>query len=331
MQPDFLVYRSLEEVGPEFAPSALTIGNFDGAHLGHQEIFRRVVRLAADNNWNPSVLTFHPHPAKVVAPERALRLLSTPEQRCEWMRQAGIRQVFILPFDEQFSRLTPEEFVESIVIAKLGARAVLVGQNFRFGYEQAGDPRRLAELAAVHGFTTEVVTALRFRNRLISSSEIRRLICAGKVSLAARLLGRAYSVAGEVTPGRGVGSRLTVPTLNLHTAAEVLPPAGVYITRTQDLITGQRWPSVTNVGHRPTFGGGDLSVESFLLEPIDQASPGRIRVEFLYRLREEMKFETPERLKSQILRDASRARAFHARLNRWVRPPGRHTRLATRP
>ncbi len=311
------VYRSIEEAAPHFAPSALTIGNFDGVHAGHRLIFGRAAEIGRREGWKPSVLTFDPHPARITAPERAPRLLSTPDRRVEWMAGAGIEQVAIVPFDAAFSRLEAEQFVADVLVRSLGARAVLVGENFRFGRGQEGDVRALSELGRRYGFLTEVVPAFRLRGRLVSSSEVRRLIEAGHVGAAGRLLGRWYALEGEVVAGRGVGSKLAVPTLNLATPAEVLPPRGVYITRTRDLEAGREWPSVTNIGRRPTFDGGALSVETFLLTGLAGETPRRIAVELLRRLRDERRFETPEALKAQILADVRRAEAFFRRLGRW--------------
>jgi riboflavin kinase/FMN adenylyltransferase len=296
-----------------FGPSALTIGNFDGVHAGHREILRRVVELARAHGWTASVLTFDPHPARIVAPERAPRLLTTPEARARLMRDAGIERVVVLPFTPELAAYSPERFVREIAMERLGARAVLVGDNFRFGHEHAGDTRLLEELGRRYGFLVEAVPAVRMRGRVVSSSEVRRLIEEGNVSLAARLLARPYALAGAVVAGRGIGSKQTVPTLNLAAAAEVMPARGVYITRTTDTDTGRRWNSVTNVGVRPTFGGGAVTVETFLLEALEDEGPQAIRVEFLKRLREERRFDDAAALKRQILRDVERARAYFRR------------------
>jgi riboflavin kinase / FMN adenylyltransferase len=304
------IFRSLEEVDNNFGPSALSIGNFDGVHAGHRMIFRRVVELARERGWKPSALTFHPHPAKIVAPERAPRLLTTPEDRCRLMAAEGIEQVLILPFGWDIARLEPEEFVRNILIERLGVRAVLVGSNFRFGRRHAGDTKRLAELGAACSIITEVIPAVKMRGCQISSSEIRRLVTAGNVTRAGRLLGRPYSLEGDIVTGFGIGSAQTVPTLNLKTDAEVVMPAGVYITRTRDVDDGRNWPSLTNVGSRPTFGGGEISVETHLLGTLDSRAPRRMRVEFLRRVREERKFPGAESLKAQIARDAQRARRY---------------------
>ena len=316
------IFRSLEEARG-FGPCALTIGNFDGVHAGHRRILRRVAAVARRHGWKPAALTFDPHPAIVVAPERAPRLLTTPLERCALMGEEGIEQVLILPFTRELSRLSPEEFARGILRERLDARVVLVGENFRFGYRHAGDTGLLEQLGRRLGFSTEALPAVSLRGRVVSSSTIRRLIEAGSVSAAARLLERPYRLEGEVVAGRGVGGRQTVPTLNLAPGDHLLPAAGVYVTRTLEVTEDRSWPSVTNVGHRPTFGGGDLSVETHLLEPPGGAALRTIRVEFLRRLREERRFPNPAALREQILRDAERARTYFRRLARWSRRPPR--------
>lgn len=310
------IWRGLEEVDRNFGPCAITVGNFDGAHIGHQEIFRRVVKRSREHGWKPSAITFDPHPAQVVAPDRAPRLLSTPEQRCRWMAEAGIEQVLILPFTLEFSYMPPEEFAARVLVDTLGARAVLVGENFRFGRLKGGDAERLRELGARYGFETEIVPGIQFRGRPVSSSEVRRLLSEGRVTPAWRLLGRPYSIAGEVVRGTGTGSRLTVPTLNLMPGEQLVPANGVYVSRTSDLERETSWPSVTNVGLRPTFGADRLTVESYLLAPLAGDAPRRIAVEFLHRLRPEIKFPDAGSLKRQILRDAARASSWHRRFER---------------
>jgi riboflavin kinase/FMN adenylyltransferase len=313
------IYRSLAGVPRDFGPSALTIGNFDGVHFGHRRILHGLQAMAADRGWKPSALMFDPHPTRVVAPERAPRLISTPGRRAELMLEEGIRQVLILPFTRELALLSPEEFVTHVVSERLGARAVLVGDNFRFGHRQAGNVRVLAELGRKLGFETVVVPAVTCRGRVVSSSAIRDLILAGRISMAGRLLVRPYALDGEVVSGRGVGSRQTVPTLNLSTAAELIPARGVYVTRTRDLENGRQWDSITNIGYRPTFGASEeLSIETFLLEPMAGETPRRIRVEFLWRVRDERKFETPEALKGQILRDVRVAQNYFRRVRAWV-------------
>jgi riboflavin kinase/FMN adenylyltransferase len=322
-----MIYRDLADVPPDFGPCATTIGNFDGVHKGHSQIMQRVRAFANQHGWKTAVLTFDPHPTKLVAPDRAPRLLTTPEQRARLILEQGVDQVLILPFTAEIAKLNPEGFVREILAAKLRARAVLVGDNFRFGNRAVGDARTMEELGHKYGFSTEIVQAISWRGRVISSSEIRRLIEAGNVSLACRLLGRPYALEGGVVQGEGRGSKQTVPTLNLKTDAEVLPRVGVYVTRTRDSArsrdwssTGRSWPSITNVGYRPTFNGHGLSIETYLLSSLDGAPPEKISVEFLHWVREERKFENAEALKAQILHDVGRAQAYFRRLEEMTAP-----------
>ena len=294
--------------------SVVTIGNFDGVHAGHRLLLRRVIELGQEHRLKPAVLTFDPHPTRVVAPHRAPRLLTSIEERIALIREQGVDDIVVLPFTAEVAQLSPLEFVERIVAGQLRARIVMVGDNFRFGHKQAGDIHTLSELGSRFGFETHVVEAVRRRGRLVSSSEVRRLVEGGDVAMAARLLERPYDLCGDVVSGHGIGHKQTVPTLNLRTPAEVIPAQGVYITRTRDLETDQRWNSITNVGTRPTFGGGDLTIESYLLSSFDGLTPGRVSVEFLWRVRAEKKFENAEALKQQILRDVGRAQTFFRRL-----------------
>jgi riboflavin kinase / FMN adenylyltransferase len=313
------VYRSFDSVPPDFGPSALTIGNFDGVHCGHRRILRRLVALAREREWKPSVLTFHPHPTHIVAPERAPRLITSPERRCELMGKEGIEQVLILPFTKELSLLSAEDFVCQLLVQRLGVKAVLVGDNFRFGHRQAGNIEVLAELGKRFDFGTEIVPAIAWRGRVVSSSAIRGMIFHGQVSLAARLLERPYSIEGDVVSGRGVGSKQTVPTLNLATTAELIPERGVYVTRTHDLDGPRRWNSITNIGYRPTFGQSEeLSIETFLLQPLAGDTPRRIGLEFLWRVRNERKFESPDALKAQILKDVGVAQRYFQRTAKWI-------------
>ncbi len=311
------IARRVEEAAG-FGPSSLTIGNFDGVHVGHRQLFRKVVDAARRHGLKSTVLTFDPHPAHIVAPERAPRLLTTLEERTALMAEQRIEQVLILPFTKELAALTPEQFVQQIVVDVLGAKIVLVGENFRFGHKQAGDTRVLAELGERYGYRVDIVDVVQCRGRAVSSTEVRRRIESGEVALASRFLGRPYALSGEVISGHGIGAKQTVPTLNLRTASEVLPRTGVYITRTRDLNDGRHWNSVSNIGYRPTFGGDALSIETFLLEPLNGSTPRNIRVEFLRRVRDERKFESAEELKAQIVRDASRAQIFFRRLARWI-------------
>ncbi len=309
-----MIYRSLSETPADFGPCAITIGNFDGVHAGHRKILRRVAALAREEGWKAAALTFDPHPAKLLAPANAPRLLTTMEQRARMMLDQGIDGILILPFTWEIAALTPEDFAREILADTLNARAVLVGANFRFGKRAAGDAGMLEQLGERYSFETDVIPPVVWRKRMISSSAIRRLIQAGDVSTACRMLSRPHTLAGLVVRGQGIGSKQTVPTLNLDTTGEVVPSDGVYVTRTRECKGPRHWPSITNIGTRPTFDGQHRTIETYLLSALDGPPPDEISVEFLRRVRDEQKFESPEALKAQILRDVGRAQVYFRRL-----------------
>lgn len=312
---------SLEAVPSDFGPSAVAIGNFDGVHLGHQAILSKTLEEARRSDWKSVAVLFDPHPLQVVAPERAPKLLSTPTERIERIRALGLDAAVVLRFTPELMQLSPEQFVRQVLVDRLGVRHIVVGRNFRFGHRHAGDIDTLENLGRALGFSLEAVDGVCADSRVVSSSAVRLAAEAGAVGEARRLLGRAFSLRGQVVKGRGIGSKQTVPTLNLSPDAEIEPASGVYVTRTRDAPGGRCWRSVTNVGVRPTFGGGETTIETYLLDALVGVSPERIEVAFYSRLRPEMKFETAEALKRQILADAARANRFFARLARVERQP----------
>ena len=297
--------------------SVLAIGNFDGIHLGHQEILRDVAIRAESSGDVASALTFEPAPLKVLRPEIAPKRLSTNEQRLEWFKVVGLESAIVLNFTKELSLLSPQDFVEQILVRQLRVRAVLVGENFRFGHKQSGDTALLKELGRLHGFDVAVVPPVIYHGEIVSSTVIRREIAVGDVGHAGRLLGRPFVLTGEVVSGAGVGRKFTVPTLNLRPDQELLPANGVYVTRT--LLDGETKSrrSVTNIGLRPTFKGSSLTVETHLLDAPKEFETKRIEIRFWERLREERKFSGPEELKAQIGEDIQRAHRFFARLRRF--------------
>jgi len=310
------VFHSAEEIPPDFGPSVVTIGNFDGLHAGHREIMRRVTAIGRERGLTPTVFTFDPHPARVLAPDRAPKLIMTVPQRLRRLEAEGIEATLVFPFSLEFAKLTPEEFVERILAGALKARCVLVGEDFRFGYKQSGNIDTLRELGAKFGFELQAVAAIAGGGDRVSSTRIRKAISEGMVSRACRMMSAAFALAGPVVRGLGIGSKQTVPTINLAWENELVPAVGVYVTRVRDEATGTEWRSITNVGYRPTFNGEGLSVESFLLDSPPDRIPERIEVLFLARVRGERRFDSPEKLRAQILRDVSAARRFHSRAER---------------
>jgi len=298
-----------------FEPCALTVGNFDGVHLGHQALCAAAVRYAEAHRIVSAALTFHPHPTVVIAPERTPQMICALPQRIALLKAAGIREVYILPFTPAIAKLSPREFASEFLRDRWHSRAVFVGENFRFGHRQSGTPQTLAALGAEYGFQVEIVPPVSYRGEIISSSTIRRYLASGNVSRAARLLGRCFSIEGSVVSGHGVGARQTVPTLNLLPPAGQIVPRGVYITETREPSTARRWQSITNCGVRPTFGGDQFTIETFLLTPLQGPAPTRIEVLFHRFVRHERQFPSPDALKSQIMRDVSRAQTWWRRLS----------------
>jgi riboflavin kinase/FMN adenylyltransferase len=266
-----------------------------------------------------TALTFDPMPRKLLRPETAPLRISTDAQRLEWFGMVGLEAAVVLPFTLELSRLSPQDFVEQILVHDLHVRALLVGENFRFGHKQAGDVRLLRELGSKHGFEVMVVPPVVYRGEIVSSTAIRREIAEGDVTRAARLLGRPFVLTGEVVSGTGTGRKFTFPTLNLKPEQELLPGRGVYVTRTQIPGHARSHRSVTNVGMRPTFNGSELTVETHLLNFSGDIAPQHIEVRFWKRLREEKKFSGPEELRAQIARDINSANRFFNRFRLYRR------------
>ena len=306
-----------EFYGPGKRGSVLAIGNFDGIHLGHQAILKQAVELAATTGAVATALTFEPSPLKVLRPESAPKRISTPEQRLEWFRAVDVESAVVLPFTLELSRLTPQEFVERILVRELQVRAVLVGENFRFGHKQSGDTALLGQLGRANGFEVIALAPVSAHGEVVSSTVIRREIAAGNVAQAGRLLGRPYVLTGEIVSGTGTGRKFTFPTLNLKPDQELLPATGVYITRT--LLSGETESrrSVTNIGVRPTFGGTTLTIESHLLDFNGEIAARRIELRFWKRLRTEKKFSGPDELRTQIASDIRSAQRFFTLLRKF--------------
>lgn len=309
------VFRSLEELTAPLAAPALTIGNFDGVHAGHQRILASVAEEARAAGGAAVAMTFHPHPARVLG-RSAPPLLTTLEQRLRLLEENGIAVALALEFTRELSLLSPRAFLEEIVCRRLGTRVVCVGENFRFGHRQAGDVRLLEELSEELGFSVRTIPPVVVNGQVASSSLVRRLLAEGDVAGAAALLGRPFSLTGEVVTGAGRGRELGFPTLNMQPEQECTPGQGVYITETS--LEGRLHPSATNVGVRPTFDDawtgmglqGSTVVESHLLDYSGRGGSRRAEVRFHQRLRREQKFSSPEELREQIARDVEAARRF---------------------
>jgi riboflavin kinase/FMN adenylyltransferase len=302
------IFRSIEEVPAGFGPTVAAIGNFDGVHLGHQEILASVVEEARKTGSRAVAITFDPHPAQCLRPEKAPKLLTPLMERLRLLTETGVDAVLVLHFDAALAALQPSEFVRKILIDALGVRSVHEGQNFRFGHGAAAGVAELAAMGAGLGFTVCLHQPVCVRGLQVSSSAIRALISAGDMRRARWLLGRPFGVISTQARGRGIGAKLLVPTVNLAAYEGLLPAFGVYVTRLR--IAGRNFQSVTNVGNRPTFGEPSFAVESHILdfEPLEMNEETPVELEFLLRLRGEIKFPSPEALKEQIFSDISRAK-----------------------
>jgi riboflavin kinase / FMN adenylyltransferase len=291
----------------------VAIGNFDGVHRGHQALVSAAVARARERAGTAVVLTFDPHPARVLAPARAPGALTTPAQKAELLAALGVDVLAVLPFDQELARFAPADFVSRIVAACLSARRVVVGVGFRFGRGQSGDVPTLEALGAEHGFAVEAIAPVSQGGEPISSSRVRDALARGDVAAARALLGRAYPIDGEVVAGDGRGRTIGVPTANLASENEVLPARGVYAARCR---VGQPFggavahPAVVNVGSRPTFGGTTTTIEAHLLDFDADLYGAPLRLSFEERLRDERRFPGVDALVAQIREDVARAREW---------------------
>jgi len=293
-------------------PTVLTLGVFDGLHIGHQLIMKTVVERARAIGAVPTVITFDPHPRAVLHPESAPPLLQTFDQKVEGFGVLGIEQTIVVRFTKEFSEIGAHDFLREVVKERLHAQEVYLGKGFAFGHDREGNIDLLKRVGKELGFVAGEVPEVSLRNRRVSSSKIRDLLAQGRVNLARRMLGRPYGVEGLVVRGNERGHKLGFPTANLHPQNRVIPAHGVYVTGT--LIDGQWRRSVTNVGTRPTFETGtEPSVETFVINWSGDLYGDVIRVRFLYRLRDEKKFGSLEELKAQIENDVARAENYFDR------------------
>jgi riboflavin kinase/FMN adenylyltransferase len=313
------IYRSVGEIPAGFGPSVAAIGNFDGVHLGHREILSAVVAEARDLRARglaaqAIAITFDPHPEQFLRPQHAPRLLTPIAARVGLLAETGIDAVVELPFDAALAGLTARTFVSEILADALGILTVHEGPSFRFGYRAEAGVEELKEFGAEFGFGVRVHSPVKAHGLEVSSSAIRALVAAGDMRRARWMLGRPFGVRSTQVRGRGIGTRLLVPTVNLAAYEGLLPGFGVYVSRLTvwGAGGGRCFKAVTNVGNRPTFGEASFAVESHILdfEAMDMDEHTPIELEFLLRLRGEKKWPTPEALKEQIFKDVTRAKRY---------------------
>ena len=302
------VFHKLEDVPAGFGPTLVSIGNFDGVHRAHSHVLEEIVGRARQQGAKAMAVTFEPHPVRILRPDSGLKLITPTREKLRLLEASGLDAVLLLPFGRDLSLMTPRQFAEEILKKQLHAREVHEGFNFHFGHKAAGNVDMLAEFGREMGFEVKVYPEMKLRGEPVSSSHVRKLLGEGRISRARHLLGHAFSMLS--TPGRGYGSKYTVPTINLSRYEEFVPRDGVYVSRTR--VGEECFDSVTNVGGRPTFGTESFAVESHLLNfhPIELAPETEVEIYFLQRLRDEIKFPSVEALREQIARDVHKARRY---------------------
>jgi riboflavin kinase/FMN adenylyltransferase len=304
------VFRKLEEVPATLGPTVVSVGNFDGVHIAHQAVVRRMAERAHAIGGQAVVVTFDPHPLRILRPDSAPKLLTPLEVKLQLLEQTGVDAVLVLPFTRDLSLMSAHDFASNVLVDALHAREVHEGYNFHFGHKAQGNVETLAQFGHEMEFDVHTYSEQLLRGHHVSSSEIRSLIAAGRVERARALLGRPFSILSNPGRGRGYGTRYTVPTVNLARYDELVPANGVYITHIR--INGECFDAVTNVGVRPTFGPDSFAIESHLLNfhPIELLAQTEIELIFLKRLRDERKFEDVAALREQIGKDVQKAQRF---------------------
>ena len=290
-------------------PTVLTLGVFDGLHLGHQRIMQTVVERAKDTHAVATAITFDPHPREVLHPESAPPLLQTLDQRLANLEVLGIEQAIVIPFTREFASQPAEDFLSDIIHDRLHAKEVYLGKGFAFGKDRGGNIALLNSMSEKLGFVADEVNEVQLRGHRVSSSKIRQLLAEGRINLARRMLGRPYGVEGVIIRGNRRGHTIGFPTANLKPHNRVIPRYGVYATAS--LIDGTWRKSITNIGVRPTFeNDADPSIESYIFDFDGDLYGDVLRVRFLHRIRDERKFNGIDELKAQIERDTRRARNY---------------------
>jgi riboflavin kinase/FMN adenylyltransferase len=308
------IFRGISELNRTFKSPVLTLGNFDGVHLGHQAILDLVIARARALGGESILYTFEPHPKRVLQPESNLRLLDTFDQKVETLENLGLDAVIAEPFDLEFAQVSPDQFIGHHIHECIHPVEVYVGYDFHFGHDREGSMRMLTERGPHLGFSVTVVPEVQIEGRDVNSTRIRELLAGGDVEEAALLLGRPFCARGEVIEGERRGRTLGFPTANLAPETEILPAPGVYFGHLRCLGGDPEWagkslPVVTNVGFRPTFrDGGDLVAEAHIIDFSGDLYGVEIDLTFEGRLREEYRFESPEALREQIARDIAQAR-----------------------
>ena len=301
------VFESLD-FEEKFVNPILTIGNYDGLHLGHRKIIERIKIKARENKGTSMLMTFHPHPLTILKPDKFVRLITPLPVKRRLIEEAGIDVLFIIPFTDEFHLISPESFVENILVQKLGIKGLIVGYDFKFGKEGKGNVEYLAVKSTQYGFFFDVQEAITLDNEKVGSNRIRRMIQEGDVKKAGLHLSRPYMVEGTVMAGDGRGRTIGFPTINLQTEFPLIPRRGVYISSVE--IGGKRLPAVTNIGFNPTFDGQNRTIETYIMDFSQDIYGRKVALYFLDRIRDEVKFSSVNELKDRIREDVEIARTY---------------------
>jgi riboflavin kinase/FMN adenylyltransferase len=299
------IFESLN-MNEQFANPVLTIGNYDGIHIGHRKIIARVREKAREMSGTAMLMTFHPHPLSVLKPDTYTRLIIPLHLKKRLIEECGIEVMLIIPFDEEFKSITPEMFVRDILKNKLGVKAVIIGYDFKFGKGGVGNVKMLTELAQKYGLHVEVMEAVTIDGEKVGSNAIRKLIMNGDVKKAAQFLDRPHMIEGVIVKGENRGKNMGFPTINLDTFNELVPKNGVYMTEVE--LEGKRMPAVTNIGFNPTFDGKKFLVETHVLNFSGNLYGREVAIYFHERIRDEIKFDGIDKLKERIAKDVAVAR-----------------------
>jgi riboflavin kinase/FMN adenylyltransferase len=305
------IFRTLEEISPEFHNAYVTIGNFDGVHVGHRYIFNRIIEEARQVGSKAVVITFDPHPKMILHPDRRpFYLITTLEEKMALLEEIGIEGVFLIPFSLEYAQTTARSFICDILWQSFRVRKVFIGHDYTFGRGKEGKQQLLEEFGKELGFDVQVIDAVKVKDTVISSTLIRNLILDGKVKEAADFLGRPYNLKGPVIRGHQRGTGMGFPTANLAPEKVLVPRTGVYAAIV--LADGKKYAAMLNIGYNPTFGNEELAIEVHLLDFHEDIYGKTLQVYFIDRLRDEMRFATPEDLVHQIQQDVDRGKALLA-------------------
>jgi len=303
------IFKNIDKLTPDFRGSYITIGNFDGVHLSHQLICRKLAAEAAQAKAKSLVITFDPHPKMILHPNiQPFYLITTLEEKLQLLASCGVNGTLIIPFSQEYSKTTAEQFVYDFLGQKLAVKKIIVGHDYTFGQAKQGNSDYLISAGRQLGFTVDVVDAFKVGEDIVSSTLIRNLILQGDMPAATRLLGRFYNIKGIVVSGKGRGTGLGFPTANLELEKVLVPPPGIYAAMVE--VAGKRYLSALNIGAKPTFADYTFTVEAYLLDFTGNLRGKRVNTFFVEKLRDIIKFDSPESLKKQIAADVEKTRAI---------------------